>query len=538
MHSEHAAQFTTRHLPLNYVVFLHPAAGAGLRPQHLTGLQLIAELCSGRLQGGEVGSSCITLQPGRLACGRHVADTRTAGSCMLLAQSALPCLLYAGDGEPAAAPEAAQGAAAAAAAEGAPWLQAACARGTASVLDLRGGTDAAMAPPVGYMQHVLLPTLRSRLGVRAALERGRRGFFPKGQGHVTLAVERLAPGACLPALDLTQRGEVTSITIRAFTAGRLVPTIGERLAAAAQKGGWMGAQGWGARCVCSLGCVASAALAACREQRTEAPPLLFLIRRPLSCCPFRRCPLCRGQVAHAALRRAALGASRCGDGARAPGARVWRRLRHPADRRDLRRLRAGRLGYVLRLGGERMLSEATVYWAAGLLCWPKILDNSACPPPPRAAQAWASGACGRRTLGPGPRGSCWMRWPAGRAPTSGCRTSSSFSWRLQRRVLWGLTCAYALGGGAGTPCQHAVRLLHPTPHVQGRSRMLTGEPTLHTRTACMVAQALTAARFSIRPAPGGGGLYMIECEGAGVAAPGGGAESGQQAGRAAPGGGS
>ena len=76
--------------------------------------------------------------------------------------------------------------------------------------------------------------------------------------------------------------------------------------------------------------------------------------------------------------------------------------------------------------------------------------------------------------------------------------------------------------------------------MQGRSRMLTGEPTLHTRTACMVAEALTRARFTIKPAAGGGsssgggsgssggsggsggggggGLYLIECEGAGVAA--------------------
>ena len=29
-----------------------------------------------------------------------------------------------------------------------------------SVVGLRGGTDASMAPPVGYMQHILLPTLR------------------------------------------------------------------------------------------------------------------------------------------------------------------------------------------------------------------------------------------------------------------------------------------------------------------------------------------------------------------------------------------
>lgn len=55
--------------------------------------------------------------------------------------------------------------------------------------------------------------------------------------------------------------------------------------------------------------------------------------------------------------------------------------------------------------------------------------------------------------------------------------------------------------------------------------MLTGEPTLHTRTACMVAEALTGARFSVAPAPAAPGqaqrpgLWLVECEGAALAAP-------------------
>ncbi len=225
---------------------LSTAPHAGLRPQHLTGLQVVAALCGGQLLGGQVGSSCITLSPGQLVCSHHTGDTKTAGSCMLLAQSALPCLLFAatgqagapGAGSSAAAETAAAGAAEADAADDGAALQAAVRGGTASELDLRGGTDAAMAPPAGYMQHVLLPTLRRRLAVRASMQLIRRGFFPRGQGQVQLTVERLAPGACLPAIDLTERGEIMSIAIRAFTAGRVVPSVGERLADAALKGGW------------------------------------------------------------------------------------------------------------------------------------------------------------------------------------------------------------------------------------------------------------------------------------------------------------
>ena len=58
----------------------------GLRAQHLAGLQLVAEICQGELQGGEIGSKEISLHPRHITSGHHLADTKTAGSCMLLAQ--------------------------------------------------------------------------------------------------------------------------------------------------------------------------------------------------------------------------------------------------------------------------------------------------------------------------------------------------------------------------------------------------------------------------------------------------------------------
>ena len=39
-----------------------------------------------------------------------------------------------------------------------------------STLDLKGGTDAAMAPSIGYLQHVLLPTLRRLFGLTVDLQ--------------------------------------------------------------------------------------------------------------------------------------------------------------------------------------------------------------------------------------------------------------------------------------------------------------------------------------------------------------------------------
>lgn len=55
------------------------AGSPPFRAQHLSGLQLVSDLCSGRLQGGSIGSSEISLRPGTIRAGKHTADTQTAG---------------------------------------------------------------------------------------------------------------------------------------------------------------------------------------------------------------------------------------------------------------------------------------------------------------------------------------------------------------------------------------------------------------------------------------------------------------------------
>ena len=61
-----------------------------------------------------------------------------------------------------------------------------------SELDLRGGTDASMAPPVAYVQQVLLPMLRRLQGIEASIDLQKRGFFPKASALCT----DLMPGPC------------------------------------------------------------------------------------------------------------------------------------------------------------------------------------------------------------------------------------------------------------------------------------------------------------------------------------------------------
>jgi RNA 3'-terminal phosphate cyclase (ATP) len=162
----------------------------GLSPQHLTGLRLVEQMCGGTLSGGAVRSTTVSLDPGALVAGSYAADTGTAGSCTLLVQQALPCMLFAG-----------------AAAGGG---QAAQCRQLSS-LELRGGTDAAFAPPVGYLEHVFVPALSALLpdvceGLKVRV--ARRGFYPKGGGRIEVAARALAPGTALPPLDVCERGTV------------------------------------------------------------------------------------------------------------------------------------------------------------------------------------------------------------------------------------------------------------------------------------------------------------------------------------------
>ena len=53
------------------------------RPQHLTGLQLVKDLCQGALEGASEDSTEIAFHPGELSAGDYVADTKTAGSVYL-----------------------------------------------------------------------------------------------------------------------------------------------------------------------------------------------------------------------------------------------------------------------------------------------------------------------------------------------------------------------------------------------------------------------------------------------------------------------
>ncbi|KAK1328857.1 hypothetical protein QTO34_011027 [Cnephaeus nilssonii] len=169
-------------LPLRVQKIRAGRSTPGLRPQHLSGLEMIRDLCAGQLEGADIGSTEITFTPGKIQGGSHTADTKTAGSVCLLLQVSLPCVLF------AASP---------------------------SELRLRGGTNAEMAPQIDYTAMVFKP-IAEKFGFKFNCDIKMRGYYPKGGGEVIVQV---SPVKQLNPINITERGSVTKISGRAFVAG-------------------------------------------------------------------------------------------------------------------------------------------------------------------------------------------------------------------------------------------------------------------------------------------------------------------------------
>lgn len=168
----------------------------GLKPQHLSGLQLVSGLCGGSLQGATLGSTDISLTPGKIQQGDYTADTHTAGSVCLLLQVSLPVCAFS-DGP--------------------------------SQLCLKGGTNAEMAPQIDYTVKVFKP-IAEKFGVNFDCDIKMRGYFPKGGGEVVVAVN---PVKELLPVVMTERGTITKIYGRAYVAGVLPYKLAKDMSSAA-----------------------------------------------------------------------------------------------------------------------------------------------------------------------------------------------------------------------------------------------------------------------------------------------------------------
>ncbi|WP_193164928.1 RNA 3'-terminal phosphate cyclase [Microbulbifer hainanensis] len=182
--------------PLHLVNIRARRARPGLMAQHLTALRAVATVGGGALEGAELGATEIRYRPGYIRGGEYQFDVGTAGSIVLVLQALMPVAI----------------------------------RADATVrLNITGGTDVRMAPPVDYLLMVFLPWL-ARMGVRVQVESVRHGYYPRGGGRVKL---RMEPCKTLRPLMAEAPGAVQQITGLCHVA-HLPPHIPERMAKSAR----------------------------------------------------------------------------------------------------------------------------------------------------------------------------------------------------------------------------------------------------------------------------------------------------------------
>lgn len=171
----------------------------GLAAQHLKGLELASLLCNGKLTGAFISSQEVSFTPGKIASsGDFNVNIPTAGSLVLLLQTALPIMVFS---------------------KGILRLQ------------LTGGTNADMAPPIDFYDRVFKEIV-FRMGVKFNINLVRRGFYPQGNGIVQ--VETFPLEETLSPLVMIDPGKATSISGLSFVAGSIPMRVAEEEADAAR----------------------------------------------------------------------------------------------------------------------------------------------------------------------------------------------------------------------------------------------------------------------------------------------------------------
>jgi len=127
---------------------------SGLKAQHVQCVKALQQLCSAKADGAEIGSRELLYVPGKISTKNMTIDIGTAGSITLLLQAVLlPCMF---------------------------------AQKTLK-LTLIGGTDTEWSIPIDYFANVLVPQYRRICGLEVKLLK--RGYYPKGGGHVELTIK-------------------------------------------------------------------------------------------------------------------------------------------------------------------------------------------------------------------------------------------------------------------------------------------------------------------------------------------------------------
>ena len=127
---------------------------SGLKPQHLTAINILQKICNAKVDGADIGSETFKFIPSDVKEVSLKEDIGTAGSISLVLQVLIP-------------------------------VSAICQKKLE--LFIKGGTDVLWSPTIDYTQHVLSEAY-TRLGINFSMKLIKRGYYPKGSGEVRIEV--------------------------------------------------------------------------------------------------------------------------------------------------------------------------------------------------------------------------------------------------------------------------------------------------------------------------------------------------------------
>ena len=134
----------------------------GLRPQHLTGIKILAKICNAKVDGLHIGSTALRFFPSKISDTALKENVGTAGSIPLILQVLIPAVAISKKN---------------------------------LKLSIVGGTDVAWSPTSNYTKFVLREAY-SRIGINFTIDIKKRGYYPKGDGLVDVQVspcEKIKP---------------------------------------------------------------------------------------------------------------------------------------------------------------------------------------------------------------------------------------------------------------------------------------------------------------------------------------------------------
>ena len=155
----------------------------GLRRQHLTCVNAVAEICDAEVSDITVGSRELEFAPRAIKAGDYRFDVGTAGSVTLVAQTIIPVLLKANG---------------------------------VSTVTITGGTHVPYAPTWEFFEFCYLPELR-RMGAEVEAKLETPGFYPAAGGVIKLKIKPVDASRRVEKYELNSLGD--------FRGGKVVGVV-------------------------------------------------------------------------------------------------------------------------------------------------------------------------------------------------------------------------------------------------------------------------------------------------------------------------